>query len=81
VRANVRGCVYCGLPRARVRDRAGGTRALPACSSHVDLLFLDPNYVSVVEEDALELDELLLSLASSSVGHHPRPSSAPAMPP
>jgi len=44
-------------------------------------LFCDPSYVSVVEEDALELDELLLSLASSSVDAKPRPSSAPAMPP
>lgn len=37
-------CVYCGLPRARVRDRLGEVRTLAACRGHVDLLPVDPAY-------------------------------------
>ncbi|MGH7345921.1 MAG: hypothetical protein ACREK4_13485 [Candidatus Rokuibacteriota bacterium] len=37
------GCVYCGLPRARVR-RGGVVATLRACVGHADLLELDPVY-------------------------------------
>lgn len=79
--ARAAGCVYCGLPRAAVRTGGRSVRRLAACVAHVDLLFCDPHYVSVVEEDALTLAELRDSILSSSAAVAARPSSAPAMPP
>lgn len=38
-----RGCVYCGLPRARVK-RGAKVFELPTCRAHSDLLAVDPVY-------------------------------------
>lgn len=40
------GCVYCGLPRARVRSSSGRVVTLVACLPHSDLPPLDPFYGS-----------------------------------
>lgn len=52
------GCVYCGLPRGRVRGPRGGVLTLRACLPHADLLELDPAYSSDRMIDA-ELADLL----------------------
>ena len=36
-------CVYCSLPRARVK-KGRKIIVLPACVAHMDLLALDPAY-------------------------------------
>lgn len=38
------GCVYCGLPRARVAAAGREPVELPACVAHSDLLELDPAF-------------------------------------
>jgi hypothetical protein len=38
------GCVYCGLPRARVRNSRRELLRLPSCVAHADLLAVDPAY-------------------------------------
>lgn len=52
------GCVYCGDPRATVRDRGGKRWQLPACPSHADLLWLDPHYSHGGRLFSLAVDEL-----------------------
>lgn len=66
------GCVYCGLPRARVRAGSGKVRTLPACLPHVDLLAFDPAYSfdrAIVAELA-GLDEKGSTRSTSSVAVH-----------
>lgn len=57
----VAGCVYCGLPRARVRSDDEAVTELPACRGHDDLLGVDPAYdlaghLAAISYPALALD-------------------------
>jgi hypothetical protein len=75
-----RPCVYCGWPRARMRDASSRVVELPSCRGHVDLLMVDPEfaegaYLATLDEAAL-VDELASAIRSRA-GVLPR-AAAPA---
>ena len=77
------GCVYCGLPRARVRDRRHRVRVARACGSHLDLLAVDPfynpdGYLSATVAEPLEA-ALAAGLESTRRGSSPPPTSLAAL--
>lgn len=61
------GCVYCGLPRARVRGPRGRVLTLRACLPHADLLERDPAYAS----------DRMIETALADLVERPSPSSTP----
>lgn len=54
-------CIYCGLPRARVRTASRQVHELVTCVAHIDLRALDPAFglsdeLATLAYPALDLD-------------------------